>query len=78
MTDDEIMALAEKHGRWEHVADGALGPLKQMRVNPLAFARAIIEECAKVAADTICDVHLPTGIRIYGTKAAAAIRRRGE
>lgn len=36
------------------------------------------EECAKVASATVCDVHLPTGVRIYGQKAAAAIRARGE
>ena len=35
------------------------------------------EECAKLAAKTVCDVHLPTGIKIYGSRAAAAIRARG-
>ena len=29
---------------------------------------------AEIAADTICDVHLPTGVRIYGTKAGKSIR----
>lgn len=36
------------------------------------------EQCAKVAEKTVCDTHVPTGIKIYGTKAAEAIRRRGE
>lgn len=36
------------------------------------------EQCAKVAEKTVCDTHVPTGIKIYGTKAAAAIRARGE
>ena len=36
------------------------------------------EECAIVAASTVCDEHLPTGIKIYGTRAAKAIRTRGE
>ena len=36
------------------------------------------EECAIVAASTVCDEHLPTGIKIYGTRAAKAIRARGE
>ena len=34
------------------------------------------EECAKLAESTVCDTHLPTGVRIYGTQAAAAIRAR--
>ena len=36
------------------------------------------EACAKVAAITVCDVHIPTGVKIYGTVAAKAIRARGE
>ena len=39
--------------------------------------RAEREACAKVAAKTVCDIHLPTGIKIYGTRVAAAIRARG-
>jgi hypothetical protein len=35
------------------------------------------EACAKVAQETICDTHIPTGINIYGTRAAKAIRARG-
>lgn len=35
------------------------------------------EECAKVAALTVCDTHIPTGIKIYGTAAAKAIMARG-
>jgi len=35
------------------------------------------EACAKLAENTVCDVHLPTGIRIYGHVAARAIRARG-
>jgi hypothetical protein len=40
-------------------------------------AAAEREACAKVAKETVCDMHLGTGIKIYGTKAAAAIRARG-
>ena len=29
---------------------------------------------ADIAANTVCDVHLPTGVRIYGTKAGKSIR----
>ena len=35
------------------------------------------EACAKVAALTVCDTHIPTGIKIYGTAAAKAIMARG-
>lgn len=34
------------------------------------------EACAKLAAITVCDVHIPTGVKIYGTAAAKAIRAR--
>jgi len=34
----------------------------------------VLEEAAKVADDCICDVHIPTGHKIYGTRAARAIR----
>jgi hypothetical protein len=36
------------------------------------------EVCAKLAATTVCDTHIPTGVKIYGTAAAKAIRARGE
>jgi hypothetical protein len=35
------------------------------------------EACAVLAQQTICDTHISTGINIYGTRAAAAIRARG-
>jgi len=35
------------------------------------------EACAKVAQSTVCDTHIPTGVKIYGTAAAKAIRARG-
>ena len=34
------------------------------------------EACAVLAQQTICDTHIPTGIHIYGTRAAKAIRAR--
>ena len=43
-----------------------------------AVAAAEREACAQLAAETVCDVHLPTGGKIYGTRAAEAIRKRGE
>ena len=34
------------------------------------------EACAQIAQVTVCDTHIPTGIKIYGTKVAQAIRAR--
>jgi hypothetical protein len=39
-------------------------------------AAAEREACARIAETTVCDTHLPTGVQIYGSKAAAAIRAR--
>lgn len=33
--------------------------------------------CADIALRTVCDVHTPTGIKIYGTRAAKAILETG-
>lgn len=51
--------------------------------NELARFAALVraderEQCAKVAEETVCDTHLPTGVKIYGARAAAAIRARKE
>jgi hypothetical protein len=48
---------------------------------PMCVAEAVKAEreaCAKLAAATICDTHIPSGIKIYGTVAAKAIRARGK
>jgi hypothetical protein len=34
------------------------------------------EACAKLAATTVCDTHIPTGVKIYGTAVADTIRAR--
>ena len=36
------------------------------------------EACANLAQKTVCDVHIPTGVKIYGTAAAKAIRARSK
>jgi hypothetical protein len=41
-----------------------------------AAMRAVASECATIAQQTVCDTHLPTGVKIYGTAAAKAIRER--
>ena len=46
-----------------------------------AFAELVAaqerEECAKLAETTVCDIHLPTGTKIYGSRVATAIRAKG-
>ena len=46
----------------------------------ILFAKRVVErereECAQLAQETVCDTHLPTGIKIYGTRVAKAIRAR--
>ena len=34
------------------------------------------EQCAKAAEKTVCDTHLPTGVKMYGTRVAKVIRAR--
>ena len=41
-------------------------------------ATAEREACAELAKKTVCDTHIPTGVRIYGSEVAKAIRARGE
>ena len=39
-----------------------------------AHAREMaLSEAAKVAAATVCDTHIPTGVQIYGSRAGKAI-----
>ena len=39
-------------------------------------AAAEREACAKLAEKTVCDTHIPTGVKIYGSRAADAILAR--
>ena len=84
MTPEQITQLAvaagfefytRKKGAKNIVEVGVIGSLAEFAA---AVAAAEREACAKLAAETVCDTHLPTGIKIYGSRAAAAIRKRGE
>lgn len=48
----------------------------------MLFAKHIADKerdaCAKLAQETICDTHIPTGIAISGAKVAKLIRARSE
>jgi hypothetical protein len=73
MTKDDITRMAREAGIDE------FGSLDERLIFFAALvAAAEREACAKVAKETVCDMHLGTGIKIYGTKAAAAIRARDQ
>ena len=77
MTRDDIIRMAQEAGipRWcDHE------PLTEDHLIRFAalVAAAEREACAQAAAQTVCDMHLPTGVKIYGTRAAKAIRARGQ
>ena len=35
---------------------------------------AALEHAARIAQSTVCDTHIPTGVSIYGSRAAEVIR----
>jgi hypothetical protein len=77
MTKDDIIKLARQVGYPLVEYDGTpyIPPLLAGLFESIADAER--EECAKLAEQTICDKHIPTGVNIYGTRAAKAIRARG-
>jgi hypothetical protein len=40
----------------------------------LQFRRDTLEEAVKVANATVCDTHIPTGVKIYGQLVGKALR----
>jgi hypothetical protein len=82
MTKDEALKLALEAGF--RVGPSREGPddVWGVGANLERFAKLVAakerEACAKLAQETICDTHIPTGVNIYGTRAAKAIRARGE
>lgn len=81
MTSDQLIDLLEKAGMLKEESPGVLGwhPTMQKAERFAALvAAAEREACAEVAEQTVCDTHLPTGVKIYGTRAAKAIRARGQ
>ena len=84
MTQDEIISMAREvgvPGWWTGETDSNVpGRDWLSRFAALVAAKAAAEEreaCAQLAAQTVCDLHIPTGVKIYGTRAAQAIRARG-
>lgn len=84
MNQDEIIAMARAAHRALVTQDypghrGQLDPwtLRLLERFAALVAAAEREACAQIAQAAVCDTHIPTGVRIYGTKAAQAIRARG-
>jgi hypothetical protein len=74
MTAEESLRMAREAGLLGLDAEGRLERFRKLAYG--AGVRAEREACARIAETTICDTHLPTGVQIYGSKAAAAIRAR--
>jgi hypothetical protein len=73
--NERDIELAKKAG-WEYAhGESGFEPLWKFADLIRADER---EACAVLAQQTICDTHVPTGINIYGTRAAKAIRARGQ
>lgn len=73
MSDEQFRQMCNVYG---------FAPSRALREMMDAVAgQAVIAEreaCAKVAEETVCDTHLPTGVKVYGYRAAVAIRARGQ
>ena len=74
----EVERLTSDIERYVRAASELGAEVERLRVELSAAVAAEREECAQVAAATVCDTHLPTGFRIYGTRAADNIRARGK
>ena len=73
MTKDDIIKMAREAGLMVSVIGCTAESCRRFAD---CIAAAEREACAQLAAQTVCDTHLPTGIKIYGTAAAKAIRSR--
>ena len=83
MTQEEIMDMARESGMpINNIAMLTVGRLETGIELLERFAALVAakerEACAAVAEKTVCDTHIPTGIKIYGARAAKAIRARGK
>ena len=79
MTQDELIAMAKEAGFLYdmNAACTVRGNSAQLERFAALVAAKERDACAQVAAQTVCDTHIPTGLHIYGTRAAKAIRARG-
>lgn len=75
MTQDDIIRMAREV--WG-VDDWKPTQVQRLERFAALVTKAEREECAKLAESTVCDTHLPTGVKIHGSQAAKAIRARGQ
>lgn len=92
MTQDEIIEMAREAGfeidccslDWHKRITAFANLVAQEVRDKIMFGSrddwvlAEREACAMLAQKTVCDTHIPTGVKIYGTAVAKAIRARGE
>jgi hypothetical protein len=74
---EHIKRLAEEAGAYLDI--DYPDTIRHVSITPdqlTAVAQAVARECAQIARETVCDTHIPTGVKIYGTAAAKAIRDR--
>ena len=74
MTRDDVLAMANEAGI-TYVNEFGVASATAEWLERFAKIIALKERarCADIARRTVCDVHTPTGIKIYGTRAAKAI-----
>ena len=76
MTRDEIYQLVNKIVERDRFGRHKPWDYEFLKCFAEIIAGQEREACAKLAQETVCDTHIPTGIQIYGTKVAKAIRAR--
>lgn len=83
MTRNEIIDIS-RNLNWEEMGADLWGAAHDgaMSIHALERFAALVAEaerarCADIALRTVCDVHTPTGIKIYGTEAAKVIMEDG-
>ena len=73
-------AVGQAEHAYRAMLEAAPEPQPAAQGQEEAVAQAVAAEreaCAQLAAQTVCDMHIPTGVKIYGARAAKAIRARG-
>jgi hypothetical protein len=77
MTED-IIAMARRAGAHDDGFEVRFVELRYLERFAALVRADEREACAALAEQTVCDTHLPTGVKIYGTRAAKVIRARGQ
>ena len=77
MTKEQVIAMAQAHRRMWGSCTSRPYTAREDEFATLV-RNAALEECAELAQVTVCDTHIPTGINIYGTRVAKAIRNLKE